>query len=339
MLHVYKKAEPENGAAMTDNSENIVEQLIADGLLHHDAGEVEKARDAYLEALNQDPQNSKALDLAGLLCMQCGETEAAKDFYKSAIGIEPENTRFLLHLGILFLEQNNFKESEETLRKVLDLDGDHSDAMFYIALGMRAEGRRDEALVTLKGADLRDRENANYKKWLGLLAMETGDLVSALEETNQAAELDHRDVTIFFQLGTILHAVDDLTLAEKAYLTGLEVDPGDARCRSGLVAALIDLGRLEDAENELGKISVVDAEGHPMALSISALLKSVTEQQEEAKRLIESALNTDASSLEILLVGYRVMENLGENEAAEKLLEEMQAIAPDDARVMAALFG
>ena len=120
----------------SDSNLDKVEQLIADGLVYHDAGEIEKARDAYLQALDLDPENAKALDLAGLLCMQCGEPEAAEEFYRSAINIEPDNTRFSLHLGILYLEQNDFEKSEEILRKVIELEPDHSDARLYIALGM-----------------------------------------------------------------------------------------------------------------------------------------------------------------------------------------------------------
>ena len=62
---------------MADSNEEKVEQLIQDGLAHHDAGDVVKARDAYLQALELEPENAKALDLAGLLCMQCGEPGAA----------------------------------------------------------------------------------------------------------------------------------------------------------------------------------------------------------------------------------------------------------------------
>ena len=62
---------------MAGNIKEKVEQLIQDGLVHHDAGEVEQARDAYLQALELEPENAKALDLAGLLCMQFGEPVAA----------------------------------------------------------------------------------------------------------------------------------------------------------------------------------------------------------------------------------------------------------------------
>ena len=52
---------------MADSNKEKVEQLIQDGLVHHDAGNVEQARDAYLQALEFEPENAKALDLAGLL--------------------------------------------------------------------------------------------------------------------------------------------------------------------------------------------------------------------------------------------------------------------------------
>ena len=48
---------------------------------------------------------------------------------------------------------------------------------------------------------------------------------------------------------------------------------------------------------------------------------------------------TDAASLEILLIAYEVMQNIEEEKKAEDILNTMQNIAPDDARVMSALLG
>tara|TARA_Y100000588_G_C14275588_1_gene934162 strand:- start:561 stop:1535 length:975 start_codon:yes stop_codon:yes gene_type:complete len=324
---------------MTDKNEDLVEQLIADGISHHDSGDIEQARDYYLQALDLDPHNAKALDLAGLLCMQCGETEAAKDFYATAIQIEPKNTRYLLHLGILLLEQNDIRESEVALRKVMELDPDHADARFYIALGMRASNRREDAKVILKAAQEIDRENASYSKWQGLLSLETGDLVSALEFSNHAIELDAGDVTTFVQLGVILNALADPELAERTFRSGLQVDPDDIRCRSGLAATLIDLDRKEEAQQELDRATEINGEGHPSLLSVIALSDSLNNNKTEAREKIEQALDMDSASLEILLTAYKVMKNIGDDSAAEKLLEDMQEIAPDDARVMELLLG
>ena len=324
---------------MTDSNLDKVEQLIADGLVYHDAGEIEKARDAYIQALDLDPENAKALDLAGLLCMQCGEPEAAEEFYRSAINIEPDNTRFSLHLGILYLEQNDFEKSEEILRKVIEQEPDHSDARLYIALGMRAKGERDAARALLEAAEELNSDNASYKKWLGLLSLETGDLVTALDYTNRSIELDPLDISVYSQLGTILNEMDDHQLAEKCYTSGLKVDSQNMHCRAGLAGTLIKLGKLDEAEIELRQAVELGGEQHPLVLSLSALLDAFADKKRDAQSKIESALSTDAASLEILLIAYEVMQNIEEEKKAEDILNTMQNIAPDDARVMSALLG
>ena len=50
-------------------------------------------------------------------------------------------------------------------------------------------------------------------------------------------------------------------------------------------------------------------------------------------------MSTDGNSLEILLIAYEVMQNIEEEKKAEDILNNMQNIAPDDARVMSALLG
>ena len=68
---------------MADSNKEKVEQLIQDGLVHHDAGNVEQARDAYLQALEFEPEPAKALDLAGLLGMQ--QSRLQPRIYSSAV--------------------------------------------------------------------------------------------------------------------------------------------------------------------------------------------------------------------------------------------------------------
>jgi tetratricopeptide (TPR) repeat protein len=271
--------------------------------------------------------------------MQCGEPAAAEEFYSSAVKIEPDNTRFLLHLGILYLEQNEFSKSEEVLRKVIELDPDHSDARLYIALGKRAGGEREDAKALLEVAEELDGQNANYKKWLGLLSLETGDLVAALEYTNNSIELDPLDISVYSQLGTICNEMDDFGLAEKSYAAGLKIDPDDMRCLAGLASTFIKLGKLDEAKREIIEANRKGGEEHPLVLAVSALLDSFAGQKQEALGKIERVLTTESSSLDILLVAHQLMVNLEEDEKAEEILETMQSLAPDDARVMTALLG
>ena len=76
-----------------------------------------------------------------------------------------------------------------------------------------------------------------------------------------------------------------------------------------------------------------------MVLSVSALLDSCSGQKQEALSKIERVLITESSSLDILLLAHQLMVNLEEDEKADEILETMQSLAPDDARVMTALLG
>ncbi|GIR55452.1 MAG: hypothetical protein CM15mP62_29230 [Rhodospirillaceae bacterium] len=73
---------------------------------------------------------------------------------------------------------------------------------------------------------------------MGLLSLETGDLVAALEYTNNSIELDPLDISVYSQLGTICNEMDDFESCEKSYAAGLKVDPDDMRCLAGLASTL-----------------------------------------------------------------------------------------------------
>jgi tetratricopeptide (TPR) repeat protein len=322
---------------MSEENADKLEKLLNDGLGYHDAGDIARARDLYLKVLEIDPQNSKALDLAGLLCMQCGELEAAKDFYTSAISIEPKNTRFLLHLGILLLDQGDITESEKVLREIIVLDSNHADCRFYIAIGMRADNRHEAAKEMLETAWSLNRESAIYSKWLGLLSMETGDLVSALEYSKISIELDGTDITCFVQIGAIFAALDDFELAEKAYRSGLEVNKTDIRCRAELAGVLVELGRLDEAKTEIDYIMNEGGRDSASALANAALLESLGEDKQKARIDIEKAIELGPKSLDVLLSAFKVFNNIKDIDRSASILDQMQSIAADDARVLSAL--
>ena len=244
----------------------------------------------------------------------------------------------MLPLGILFLDQDDLGASEEVLKQVLELDPDNADARFYLALGMRAANRREEAKEMLETACSLDRENANYQKWLGLVFMETVDLVTALEFTKVSLELNQKDVTAYVQLGAILTALEDLELAEKALRSGLDIAGEDIGCRAELSGVLIELGRLEDAKKELDYTIKRDGDEHPSVLSNLSLLESVNGNGKLAYELIEKAMEMDAKSIDVLLTAHKVFTNLDDKEKTDEVLESIQNVAPDDARVLNLLF-
>jgi tetratricopeptide (TPR) repeat protein len=203
---------------------------------------------------------------------------------------------------------------------------------------MRATDRRDEAKEMLETACSLDRENANYQKWLGLVFMETGDLVTALEFTKTSLELSQKDVTAYVQLGAILNALGDLELAEKALRSGLDIAGEDTRCRAELSGVLIELGRLEEAKKELDHTIKRDGDEHPSVLSNLALLESVNGNGKLAYELVEKAMEMDAKSIDVLLTAHKVFTNLDDKEKIDGVLESIQNVAPDDARVLNLLF-
>ena len=168
--------------------------------------------------------------------------------------------------------------------------------------------------------------------------METGDLVTALEFTKTSLELDHEDVTAYVQLGAILNALQDLELAEKALRSGLEIASEDIRCRAELSGVLIELGRLADAKKELEFIIESNGKEHPSALSNLAFLESINGNEKLAAELVERAMEMDVKSIDVLLTAHKVFTNLNDKEKTDYILENIQKIAPDDARVLNLLF-
>ena len=56
------------------------------------------------------------------------------------------------------------------------------------------------------------------------------------------------------------------------------------------------------------------------------------------KRHLDQAMEMDAKSIDVLLTAHKVFTNLDDKEKIDGVLESIQNVAPDDARVLNLLF-
>ena len=206
--------------SMWDSSvtnEDAINELLKRGISHHEADEVVEARNIYVEILERDPQNHRALDLAGLLCMQCDELDAAADFFASAIELDPESGRYLCHAGTLELHQGNFERATELLLKAIENDPEISESFLSLALVYRAEKKIGDAIAVIESGLSHEPDNSRLLTWRGVLEVDREDLPSAAEFLHQAIDADHDNVEAMVTLGNVMAELDELDVAQRCY--------------------------------------------------------------------------------------------------------------------------
>src|ERR1035441_4227224 len=86
-------------------------QFVDEGLRHHQAGRLDRARALYLKALAVQPNDAAALHLLGALRHQQGSSFEAVELITKAIVISPNFPEAYNNLGIAFAALDRFDEA------------------------------------------------------------------------------------------------------------------------------------------------------------------------------------------------------------------------------------
>lgn len=193
-----------------------------------------------------------------------GDLNAALDAYESVLSIYPNRADALTGRGTVLRALGRPREALITLLEALNHAPHHAQARLELALALREAGRRDEARL-LYSLLLRNPA-APVGAWQGLalLLLSEGHDLAAETCLRRAVAMAPESIDARLDLADLLARRDDLAGAVDLYHDILTMTPSCAAAHSGLGQALIGLGRLGEAEDQLERALVMDSE-NPLA--------------------------------------------------------------------------
>jgi tetratricopeptide (TPR) repeat protein/glycosyltransferase involved in cell wall biosynthesis len=165
-----KKKKREKDKQTTNN-----QQLIQQGIQHHERGELEKAEALYQQVLQQQPNNADALHLLGAIAYQRREYQKAERLVKQAIELNDTIPRFYNTLGNIYREQRQFDRSIELFQKAIDLHSNYAEAYNNIGIVYQERGQFDLAKRSYQQALQLQPKNAEIHYNIGLILLLLGD--------------------------------------------------------------------------------------------------------------------------------------------------------------------
>lgn len=199
-----------------------------------DCGEWKVAAEHYRRALRFAPNDAKLWMQVGHACKEGGDLDGAKAAYMRAEKLEPGNIDTQTQLGHLYklLGQND----HAVLHYQAAVHGGSADEHalhFLVTSGLARADGGEPPVTRLDEADA---------------ARDAGIFEKAARLYHEAAQADPRG-PIFVQQGNCLKETGALLAAEKAYMSALKLDPGDADC-------LLQLGHLMKVMGDLGRAEI-----------------------------------------------------------------------------------
>jgi tetratricopeptide (TPR) repeat protein/TolB-like protein/DNA-binding winged helix-turn-helix (wHTH) protein len=287
---------------------------------------VEKAEAACARALELNPNLVIVHTSLGVLYRLTGENAAAEAEYKAALRIDPSNVESLTGLGEIYARQKRFDEAEGSLRSAVDIHPGNSATYNMLGVFLFQTGRFAEAVeqyqyvVALRPGDMIGYSN------LGAALMQTGDFASAAPAYQKAIEIEPKQNT-YSNLGLMHYYMGNLDAAIESHRSAVELQPNDHLGHSNLGDVLWAANRRDEAAREfelaetLATTLLTVNTNSPFTIMDLAWIKAMLNKHEEARQLIDKALNLAPEDPYSHYYNGMVSLRAGDRDAALKALQ------------------
>lgn len=169
----------------------------------------QQALQAFEDAVKLDGNNAQAYRGIAKTYQKLKDTDKAISNFRMATSVKPDYVEAHYELGNLYYNLKKYKEAQAAFKAVLNLDGNFEDGRARQLL-KAAYARQGRAFLIRK----------NYRK--------------AIEEYENATQLDPTDATNYYNLGLAARQARKYKQAENAFGTAVELNPQYAKAHRQL---------------------------------------------------------------------------------------------------------
>ncbi len=263
-----------------------LQQILQQGLAHHEAGRLDEALACYGEALDVNPEFFEAYGLMGLaLDVQARHAEA-EICYRKALELRPDVPEIQLALGNVLRVQKKLDEAETYIHKSLSLDPENVEAHCAYGIVLKDLEKPGEAAVHFQRAIEIDPGNAQAHNCLGVEFNEQGNAAAAEAAFRKALECDSSFVSAHVNLAEFLSKAGQHGEARTYFQRAINLAPDDADIYGDFFLGLVREG---DHEAALALCDTILEKfpGNVDALAFKAAILQEMDRTAEAKVLFD----------------------------------------------------
>ena len=220
------------------------------GLVAYDQKRYEDAEAAYRKAIRLQPQCAPAYNNLANVLLARGSLVEAAEALRSALRIEPNNPAALTNLGQVLSDMADpdlLEEAEALCRRAVALAPRFALALDNLGNVLRLKGRFDEAMEWYQRPRLDPRRPMPHL-FAGRLMQQQGKYDEAARFFAAAQQLEPNSAQHVADCARLWLDRQDNEAAERQYRLALAVNSDFAEAHQGLGLALLEQGRLDEAE-------------------------------------------------------------------------------------------
>lgn len=265
--------------------------LFDAGVVWERCGDVTQATAAYRETLAVAPAHAGAHNNLGVLQWTAGDRMTAAASFERAVQADPtapaarnNHAAALRERYVHSGSKEDFERAEQALRSALAVDSDNPVSHENLARLYYDRGRLHDRsylllsklVVTQATRVLEERQTTSAELYnlRGLLLMEDGDQVSALQAFERATEIDPEHSEAHLNVAMIALRFRDYATAERSLAQALQDDRyrTDVTALLGLGVAQRGLRRYDDAKQTLTRARDLDDRDPRALFNLGVLL-------------------------------------------------------------------
>jgi len=179
--------------------------------------------------------------------------EQAIEYYKQAINIDPNYSRAYRSLGSTYGRIKNYDQAITVLNKAISIDAKHKskgeDELIYEALGLVYERMEnyDKAIFYYNKCLSENPNNADAYLGLGDANQYLGNYQQAIVYYNKAMTLEPGEAMIYSGLGDTYLEMKNYTQAIYYYNKSISINPNDEWAYNSIADAYEELGKNKEA--------------------------------------------------------------------------------------------
>jgi len=209
-------------------------------------GNFEDAGVIYKRILQDDPNDSDALNLLGLVDYSLKNYQQALILFSKAISIYPHDASFHSHLGNTFKELGRYAEALESYDQAIRINPTFAQAHMNRGVTLRKQGRYAEALTSFTNSMNLDPCDFQVFASCGNTLRDLGKFNEALAMFDYAINLSPNLPEIFMDRANVLTDLMLISQAIASYERSIYLRPDYSLAHMNKAHALLANGQLEE---------------------------------------------------------------------------------------------
>src|SRR5947208_12443777 len=163
-------------------------RLLGEANGYFKAGDYDKAKLSYLNALQLDPQNALAFERIGAMWQDDGAPLRAAGFLKRASDLDPKNIQNRIRLARCYVATGHFADGTKEALKVLEQAPDNGDAIVTLTETARTKENIEASQKQLQ--KFPKKNDTSFYLAVANLSFNGSDLLSACNALQQTRAAD-----------------------------------------------------------------------------------------------------------------------------------------------------